>query len=1013
MAELSYFLKDGIISENEIFEEKFRITDMISGFQRSLLIVLGLGGIASLCSAPLEMTQEKNFDAGWKFARFGYMPDGSIQAEPGMPGEPIAASSTEKDRKAALAMDEDRDTRWCAAQAGAGQSLLLDMGEPAAVNKVNVVWEKEGVHQYKWEGSDDRNTWKVLYDGTKKEGKTEEDAAELKAKNRYYRLTITDADPSQWASVRELKFLDDEGRKVMPKPTPESALPKPSVPEFDDSGWRFLDLPHDWGVEGPFRMELKNNTGKLPWMGIGWYRKSLDVPADAKGNHFYLDFDGAMSCPQIFVNGQYAGEWKYGYASFRIDITPFLKFGEKNTIAVRLDNPADSSRWYPGGGIYRHVRLTESNPVHLENWGVFVRTPEVSKEKASVLVDSTVVNKGDKPIRPVVTEEILDGDKVVASTETQCEEIAPGQSGIVKSNLELKTPRLWDVTDPYLYTVKTTVRVDGKQIDSKTTNLGVRHVEWTADDGFHLNGRRVEIKGVCQHHDLGPLGGAVHKRGYERQIEILKEMGVNAIRTSHNPPAPEMLDACDRMGILVMDELFDCWESAKNPNDYHLYFKDWHERDLVNFVRRDRNHPSIVLWSGGNEVHEQWDPAKFPISETLTKLFHREDPSRKVGIGCSSHNSMDTGFADTVDVLGANYKAYQYNVYKEKRPNLPAFGSETSSCISSRGEYFFPVDWKQNKGFFNFQVSSYDLYAPGWAYKPDVEFKGLDENPRMAGEFVWTGFDYLGEPTPYNHDATNALNFSDPAEKEKALKMFEKLGKYAPSRSSYFGIVDLCGFKKDRFYLYQARWMPDKKMAHILPHWNWKGREGQVTPVHVYTSGDTAELFLNGQSQGKRVKGKEDDNAYRLVWHDVKYEPGELKVVVTKNGEPWATEIVETTTEETSFTVEADRPEIQGDGEDLSYLTISMKDAKGRFVPTAKTLLEFEISGPAEIVAVCNGDATDFTPFQGKKINAYNGLAQVIVRGKRNESGAVTLKTTANGMPQVETKLNVLPEKQK
>lgn len=984
---------------------------MNSSFLNTLLVLLGVGMANSAWSSPLDMSRENNFDAGWKFARFGTMPDGSFKGEPGKPGEFFMASSSQSGRPPELVMDGDTNTRWCAAREGAGQFLSVDMGEPASVEKASVQWEKEGVHQYKWEGSDNGKDWKVLYDGTKKEGKTSEDVAELKAGNRYYRLTVMDNEPGQWASVRELKLMDATGKPLSPQPAPESRMESPSVSGFDDSGWRYLDLPHDWGVEGPFRMELPNNTGKLPWAGIGWYRKAVEVPAEAKGNRFYLDFDGAMACPEIFVNGQSAGEWKYGYASFRVDITPFLKFGEKNTIAVRLDNPPHSSRWYPGAGLYRHVRLTESNPVHLDNWGVFVRTPEVSRERASVLVDSTVVNKGENAVTPVVLEEILEDGKVVASKETKGAEIPSGAAGTIQSSLELKNPRLWDVDSPYLYTVRTTVSLDGKQIDRKETKLGVRHIEWKASDGFHLNGRRVQLNGVCQHHDLGPLGGAVHKRGYERQVEILKEMGVNTIRTTHNPPAPELLEVCDRMGVLVMNELFDMWESAKNENDYHQYFKDWHERDLVNFVRRDRNHPCVILWSGGNEVHEQWDPKKFYISNNLTRLFHREDPTRKVGIGCSSANSMDNGFADTVDVLGTNYKAYQYHTYKEKRPNLPVFGSETSSCISSRGEYFFPVSWKQNEGFFNFQVSSYDLYAPGWAYKPDVEFKGLDANKNMAGEFVWTGFDYLGEPTPYNHDATNALNFSDPAEKEKALKMFEKLGKYAPSRSSYFGIVDLCGFKKDRFYLYQARWLPDLKMAHILPHWNWKGREGQVTPVHVYTSGDAAELFLNGKSQGKRMKGNADDNAYRLVWNEVKYEPGELKVVVTKNGKPWATKTVQTTDKESSFTVEADRKEILGDRDDLSYLTITMKDARGRFVPTAKTKLTFTLTGPAEIAGVCNGDATDFTPFQGNVINAYNGMAQVIIRGKRNESGEVILKTSAEGMPEVVTRLTILPVK--
>lgn len=979
----------------------------------SLSSILFIVSAGITIAAPLQTSKVSSMDEGWKFARFGTMPDGTMKLEPGAPSRTVWASTSQNDNTAAMALDGNPGTRWCATRSGAGQTLSVDMGQPTPVAKVSILWEKEGIHQFKLEGSSDGTNWKTLYDETKNKVSSDRTTCDIRRENaRFYRITVTDHTPSMWASIRELNFFDAMDKELVPRPSAESRLSPPSEPGYNDEKWRTLDLPHDWGVEGPFRMELPNNTGKLPWVGIGWYRKTLDVPADAQGNRFYLDFDGAMTCPQIFVNGQLAGEWKYGYASFRVDITPFLRFGQTNTIAVRLDNPPNSSRWYPGAGIYRHVRLTEANPVHLDHWGVYVRTPEITKDQATVLVDTTVANNSGKAAIPTVIQKILDGDKVVSTAESTGKEIAPGQKEIVQNTLNVKSPILWDLDNPHLYTVETTVMLDGKPVDSAQTNLGIRTIEWTVDDGFHLNGKRIPINGVCQHHDLGPLGGAVHKRGYERQVEILKEMGTNAIRTTHNPPAPELLDACDRLGMLVMDELFDMWESAKNENDYHLYFNDWHERDLVNFVRRDRNHPSVILWSGGNEVHEQWNPAKHYISKRLTELFHREDPSRLVGIGCSGGEGIRNGFADTVDVFGGNYRAGQYPEFKQKKPDQPAFGSETSSCISSRGEYFFPVSWKQNGGFFNFQVSSYDLYAPGWAYKPDVEFRALDANKRIAGEFVWTGFDYLGEPTPYNHDATNALNFSDEKEKQKAMAMFEKLGKYAPSRSSYFGIVDLCGFKKDRFYLYQARWRPELKMAHILPHWNWPDRVGKVTPVHVYTSGDSAELFLNGKSQGVRTKGTADDNAYRLVWHDVKYEPGELKVVVTKDGKPWATDIVQTSGPATNFTVEADRTEIAGDGQDLSYLTITMKDAQGRFVPTAQTPLNFTVEGPAEIVGVCNGDATDFTPFQGNKINAYNGMAQVIIRGKRHASGNATVTGTAQGMPATSTKLTIVPAQQ-
>ncbi len=963
-------------------------------------------------SHALPTSKISCMDEGWKFARFGPMPNGTRKLEPGAPAPLAQASTSEAGNTPAMALDGNPSTRWCAVRGGSGESFTVDMGVATAAAKLSVLWEKAGVHQFKLEGSQDGNTWQTLVDQTANTTRADRtECTVAPTPSRFFRITITDNDISMWASIREFVLSDAQGKKLSPQPAPEANMKSPAAPDYDDSGWRTLNLPHDWGVEGPFRMDLPNNTGKLPWAGIGWYRKTINIPATSRDNRFYLDFDGAMSRPEIFVNGVKAGEWKYGYSSFRIDITPFVKFGEDNLIAVRLDNPPNSSRWYPGGGIYRHVRLVETNPVHLDHWGVYVRTPEISKDKAVVQVETSVVNHTDKPQRAFVTQKILNKGQVVAVGQSTTGLIAPGSTGRSMARIDVAKPILWDIANPHLYQVETTITLDGKTIDTTTTNLGIRTIEWTADDGFHLNGRRVQLNGVCQHHDLGPLGSAVHTRGYERQIEILKEMGVNAIRTSHNPPAPELLDLCDRMGILVMDELFDMWESAKNTNDYHLYFNEWHERDLINFVRRDRNHPSIILWSGGNEVHEQGDPSKHYISERLTELFHREDPSRLVGIGCSGASGIKNGFADTVDVFGGNYKYWQYAEFEKLRPDLPAFGSETTSCLSSRGEYFFPVSWDKGAGFYNFQVSSYDLYAPGWAYRPDLEFKGQDANKRIAGEFVWTGFDYIGEPTPYNHDATNALNFSNEAEKKKAMDMFEKLGRGAPSRSSYFGIVDLCGFKKDRFYLYQARWRPEVKMAHILPHWNWPDRLGKITPVHVYTSGDTAELFLNGKSLGIRKKGVADDNAYRLVWKDVVYQPGELKVVVTKNGQPWATDVVKTTGPAASFTIEADRSIIAGDGQDLSYLTITMKDANGLVVPTAKTPLEFTVEGPAEIAGVCNGDATDFTPFQGNKINAYNGLAQVVIRGKRRESGTVTVTGNAQGMKPVSITLTVKPAK--
>lgn len=796
--------------------------------------------------------------------------------------------------------------------------------------------------------------------------------------------------------------LADGSKLDEPQKDGEVAL---KAADYDDAQWRTLDLPHDWGIEGPFRLELDGATAKLPWFGIGWYRKNLDVPQDTD-KQYYLDFEGVMSCPEIFVNGQKAGEWKYGYSSFRVDITPYLKKGGENVIAVRVDNKDQSSRWYPGGGIYRPVWLTTAEPVHIGEFGTFVRTPTVSKAKAEVLVDTDVKNTTDKLIKVSVTEEILSPQGKVVASKTTEDTVAPRSQKTVISTLEVKKPQLWDTQNPHLYKMRSRITVDGKVTDEKVTRFGIRNIEWKTD-GFYLNGKRVSLNGVCMHHDLGALGSAVHRRGYERQIEILKSMGTNAIRTSHNPPAPDFLDLCDEQGILVIDEAFDTWTFGKRKNGYQLYFKDWHEKDIRNMVKRDRNHPSIILWSSGNEVHESGSPDHFHVGEMLRQLFHKEDPTRLVTVGCAIDNCDENGFAKAQDVFGYNYKPHRYKNFHKHNPGQPFYGSETASTISSRGEYFFPVDWKKDQGKNQFQMSSYDLYAPGWAWRPDIEFAGIDDTPECAGEFVWTGFDYLGEPTPYLHDSTIALNFSNEEEKAAYMEKAKQWGDKAPSRSSYFGIIDLCGFPKDRYYIYQARWMPDKKMAHILPHWNWPDRVGEVTPVHVYTSGDEAELFLNGKSQGVRKKGKGDKDRYRLVWEEVVYEPGELKVVVKKGGKPWAEATQATTGEAKKLDLSLDRPSISGDGEDLVYATIQVSDEKGKLVPKSHPKMSFSVTGPVEIVAVCNGDATDHSSFQKPEISAYNGLAQVILRSKRGEAGKAELTVTSEGFPTVKQSVEV------
>ena len=480
-------------------------------------------------------------------------------------------------------------------------------------------------------------------------------------------------------------------------------------------------------------------------------------------------------------------------------------------------------------------------------------------------------------------------------------------------------------------------------------------------------------------------------------------MGCNAIRTSHNPPAPELLDLCDRLGMVVMDESFDCWERGKTRNDYHLLFKAWHEKDWRAELHRDRNHPCIILWSIGNEIPDQSSPRGWEIAAELTGIAHEEDPTRPTTEACNDTAGGYNGLRKHVDVFGYNYKPNEYGKFRQANPNQPVFGSETASCVSSRGEYFFPVTFDKNGGKADFQMSSYDLYAPPWATPPDWEFKGQDKDPFVAGEFVWTGFDYLGEPTPYNSDLSNLLNFTDPAEKARMKKELDELGRIStPSRSSYFGIIDLAGFKKDRFYIYQARWRPEMRMAHILPHWTWPDRVGQVTPVHVYTSGDEAELFLNGKSLGRKTKGPLE---YRLHWDDVVYEPGNLKVVAYKAGQKWATETVSTADAPAKLLLHADRNAIDADGRDLSFVTVKVADKDGRLAPRAQNHLKFELDGPGEIVATDNGDATSFESFQAPERNAFNGMALVIVRGHSGQPGTLRLTATGEGLKDATVKI--------
>ncbi len=794
-----------------------------------------------------------------------------------------------------------------------------------------------------------------------------------------------------------------------PAERPEGTAPGETVavtqPDFDDSDWRMLDLPHDWGIEGPFDQDLPGETAKLPWFGVAWYRKTFALPASDSAKRIVLQIDGAMSYAAVWCNGKWVGGWPYGYATWQLDLTPYLEFGKPNTLAIRIDNPEESSRWYPGGGIYRNVWLIKTAPVHVAQWSTCVTTPKVSRSSADVHLASSIVNQSPKAANVrVATQVFLEGamDQPVATSKPEMIKLQPDGSADYAADFRINCPQLWDVASPKRYVAVVMIQQDGEIVERLETPFGIRTMEFDADKGFILNGKLVELQGVCLHHDLGALGTAYNVRASERQLEIMKEMGVNAIRTAHNPPAPEFLDLCDRMGLLVLDELTDTWTYPKKKNGYGLLFKDWSEADLRAMIRRDRNHPCIFAWSTGNEIGEQGDPKRFHISERLTAIAHDEDPSRPVTTGNDRPQSGDNGYNKTIDIFGYNYKPMLYEKFHKNNPDQPLYGSETASCISSRGEYLFPVDDNKDGGKIGFQMSSYDLYAPPWAQPPDWEFKAQDEFPYVAGEFVWTGFDYLGEPTPFNSDMTVLSNFHTEEEKEKARAELEAIGKIkVPSRSSYFGIVDLAGFKKDRFFIYQARWRPELPMAHILPHWNWPDRVGQVTPVHVYTSGDEAELFLNGKSLGKK---KKHSGEYRLRWDDVVYEQGVVSVVAYKDGRKWAEDAVQSTGPAAQLKLEADRTIIAADGRDLSFVTLTVQDADGRMVPVAKNDIRFELEGPGTIVATDNGDPTDHTVFQSKDRAAFNGLALAIVRAEGN--GPITVRASAEGLKPGEIVLN-------
>ena len=784
-------------------------------------------------------------------------------------------------------------------------------------------------------------------------------------------------------------FIGDPARRHR-RPAHEPQLDVAYLkPGYDDGTWKRVDLPHDWAIAGPF-LETGpfGGVGRLPSWGIGWYRKALDIPASDRGRSIFLDVDGAMSYATVWLNGKLVGGWPYGYNSWRLDLTPYVVPGGSNMLAIRLDNPPESSRWYPGGGIYRNVWLTKTAPIHVAHWGTHVRTARVSRDSAEVSLEVVVDNDSRSGATVSVATAIYALDEQgtrsgqpVAQIQPQRLQVAAGASNVATGGVTIARPRLWGpppTQHPHRYVAVTTIRRDGVGIDEFETRFGIRDVRMDPDKGMLVNGERIALKGVNNHHDLGALGAAFNVRAAERQLQMLVEMGANALRMSHNPPAPELLELTDRMGIVVIDEVFDVWERKKTALDTHLIFPDWHEQDLRAMIRRDRNHPSIVIWSIGNEVGEQYTGEEgAAIGRKLAAIVRQEDRSRPT-MTAMNYARAHMPLPATVDLVSVNYQGAgirsnpgRFPEFRARFPGKMIFSSESASALSSRGEYQFPVtgaltssvrpdaggDWNTH------QVSAYELYASDFGTSADRSWSAQDQYPYVAGEFVWSGWDYLGEPTPF----------------------------YS-SRSSYSGIIDLAGFKKDRFYLYQARWRPDLPLAHILPHWTWPGREGKFTPVHVFTSGDEAELFVNGKSQGRKKRAEFE---YRLRWDLVTYEPGELKVIAYKQGKEWAASTVRTVGPAAKLDLVPDRSEIAADGADLSFITLRVTDQDGNTVPMAKDSVKFSIEGPGEIVATDNGDPTSFVPFPSTERPAFNGLCLAIVRGKPGQKGTITVRAQA------------------
>ena len=757
--------------------------------------------------------------------------------------------------------------------------------------------------------------------------------------------------------------------------------------EFDDSDWQALNLPHDWSVEGKFgeKNPATPGGGALPG-GIGWYRKTFILPETEKDKLIFVDFDGIYENSEVWINGHYLGKRPYGYISFRYELTPHLNYGEKeNVIAVKVDNfHQPNSRWYSGSGIYRNVHLIHTNKIFVDHWGTFITTPKITKTTAEVNIKTNIRKKSIEEKQITLKTAIFDEKgKEINSTISEItlkDTITP-----VEQEIEIKNPNLWSVENPYLYKAVCQIEHERKVLDDYRTIFGIRYFNFDPQKGFFLNGKHVKIKGVCNHHDLGCLGSAVNTRAIERQLEILKKMGCNGIRTSHNPPAPELLNLCDRIGFIAMDEAFDMWEKGKTEFDYHLYFKKWHKRDLEDMIKRDRNHPSVFIWSIGNEVMEQWDKEDSTgsvLAKRLVSIVKNLDPTRPVTSACNGTEPSNPVIrSGALDLIGYNYSEEKYPDFPEIYPGQKFIAAETNSALATRGSYDMPSDsirrWPPRwdlpllDGNPDYTCSSYDNCSTPWGTTHEETWRIVKKYDFISGMFIWTGFDYLGEPTPYDW----------------------------PARSSYFGIMDLAGFPKDAYYFYQSEWT-DKPVLHVFPHWNWK--EGSIIDIWTYTNYDKVELFLNGESLGEKQKAGDD---YRLVWR-LTYAPGVIKAIATKEGEKPLIKEIKTAGEPEMIVLEPDRNLISADGKDLSFVTVKVVDNEGILVPYADNLINFEIRGKGFIAGVDNGNQTSHEPFKANYRKAFNGMCLVVIQAKENP-GSISLKATSEELESASVNITV------